>query len=468
MPADFDLGATLWRLAATFLFVALNGFFVATEFALVKVRPTRVDALAQQGNRRARRVMGILEHLDLYLSSCQLGITVASLILGWLAEPAIAALLVALASKVGIVASPTLIHGVSLGIALATVTILHMTIGEQSPKILAIHRPEPMALAFALPLRMFTAVLKPLIGLINIISNLLLRPFGLRGAGEHSEGAFSAEELKSILAASSQAGHISSRQRQFGENILGFINLEVRHILVPRVEVVELSTEDTLEENLQVIRETRHTRFPLCGVGELDNVKGIVHAKEVLRVLTGGGELNLEAIARKALFVPDTQPLARLIYELQRAHTECAIVVDEHGTAVGLAFLEDALEEIVGPLSDEFDEVAPMVEDIEPGVSEVDGRLPLPEAAQRFGIEAAEDDDEDTIGGYIVSQLKRLPRRGDELMIARYKVTVTQVERRMARRLRFQETEVAADESAPLIVTDGALGDDESTPDATK
>jgi CBS domain containing-hemolysin-like protein len=463
MPADFDLGATLWRLATTFLFVALNGFFVAAEFALVKVRPTRIDALAQQGNRRARRVMGILEHLDLYLSSCQLGITVASLILGWLAEPAIAALLIGLAGKLGIVASPALIHGVSLGIALATVTILHMTIGEQAPKILAIHRPEPMALAFALPLRIFTGLLKPLIGLINLLSNLLLRPFGIRGADEHGEGAFSADELKSVLAASSQAGHISSRQRQFGENILGFINLEVRHILVPRVEVVELSTEDSLEKNLQTIRETRHTRFPLCGEGELDNVKGIVHAKEVLRVLTGGGELDLEAISRKPLFVPDTQPLARLIYELQRAHTECAIVVDEHGTAVGLAFLEDALEEIVGPLSDEFDEVAPMVQEIGPDITEVDGRLPLPEAVQRFGIEAAEDDDEDTIGGYIVSQLKRLPRRGDELTIERHKVTVTQVERRMARRLRFELATTPAEEGAPLI-NDAAPSDDDTSP----
>ncbi len=464
MLADF------WRLAATFLFVALNGFFVATEFALVKVRPTRIDALVHQGNRRARRLMGILERLDLYLSSCQLGITVASLILGWLAEPAVAALLVGLAGKLGIVASPGLVHGVSLAIALATVTILHMTIGEQSPKILAIHRPEPMALAFALPLKIFTGLLKPLIGLINIISNLLLRPFGLHGAGEHAEGAFSADELKSILAASSQAGHISSRQRQFGENILGFINLEVRHILVPRVEVVELSTEDTLEENLKIIRETRHTRFPLCGDGELDNVKGIVHAKEVLRVLTGDKELDLEAIARKPLFVPDTQPLARLIYELQRAHTECAIVVDEHGTAVGLAFLEDALEEIVGPLSDEFDEVAPMVEEVDAKVTDVDGRLPLPEAAQRFGIEAAEGDDEDTIGGYIVSHLKRLPRRGDELTIERYKVTVTQVERRMARRLRFEELEDPTDEGKPQIVTNGNPHEDhvnESTPDSS-
>lgn len=231
------------RLGATLFFVLLNGFFVAAEFALVKARRSRIQSLAEGGNAGARVANAILAHLDLYLSACQFGITVSSLILGWLAEPAIASLLVAGANAAGWpVAQSGLLHVVALAIALTIITTLHMTLGEQAPKIWAIQRAEATSLIIARPLRLFTVVFRPLIWVINQISNWMLRMVGISSSEQH-EATFNSEELRAILASSAQAGAISARQRQFAENILSFVNLQVRHILVPRLDVVWLSVE---------------------------------------------------------------------------------------------------------------------------------------------------------------------------------------------------------------------------------
>ena len=435
-----------WRLAVTLLFVLINGFFVAAEFALVKVRRARIDALAKEGSGGAVAVQRILERLDLYLSACQLGITVASLILGWLAEPAIARLIVAAANGLGWpVENGPLLHGAALAIALTVVTILHMTIGEQAPKMWAIQRPEPVAILAAHPLRLFAAVFRPLIWIINRISNAVVRRAGIDLDGEH-EQSLSAQELRAVVTASAQAGHISSRQRQFTENILGFVDLEVRHILVPRTELAALSTRRSTEENLALIRETRHSRFPLHGE-DPDEVLGIVHAKDILDMLGENSDPDLKAMARPPVFVPDTQPLGRLIFELQRARTHCAVVVDEHGIIMGMAFLEDAIEEIVGPIQDEFDEERPEIVELPSGELEVDGRLALPEAVIKLELDGAADDDEDTLGGYVVSPLRRLPRAGDELQIGPYSATVLEVRQHRASRLRLKRKPAGSDDA---------------------
>lgn len=432
---DFEVMTFVWRLAATLFFVLLNGFFVAAEFAFVKVRGSRVETLASKGSGRAKMAQAILGRLDLYLSSCQFGITVSSLILGWLAEPAVAELLMAGARALGwSVGESPLVHAVSLALALTVVTTLHMTLGEQAPKIWAIQRPEYTSLAVAYPLRIFTVVFGPLIRVINLISNWMLKLVGISLAG-HDEASFSSEELRAILQASAQAGEITARQRQFANNILGFINLQVRHVLVPRVEVVWLSDRQPVVENLRIIRETSHTRFPLCE-DDLDTVIGIVHVKDVMAALSERRDVDLSALARQPLYVPDTQALGRMIVEMQAAKAKSAIVLDDHGTAIGMAFLEDALEEIVGPIQDEFDdEEAPISHDVE-NVLELLGSLPLPEATELLGLE--EDGGDDTIGGHVVSLLGRLPQTGDQLTIGGYLVTVTEVSNRRVLRLRFE------------------------------
>jgi magnesium and cobalt exporter, CNNM family len=428
-----------WRIAATLSFVLLNGFFVAAEFALVKVRASQIQTLADAGSAAAKTANHILSHFDRYLSACQLGITMASLILGWLAEPAIAELLLAGAGAAGfaVPANAPLLHGIALGIALTIVTVLHMTVGEQAPKIWAIHHSERVALQIARPLRVFAAVFSVFIAVVNRLSNALLRLAGLSAAQVADAASHSAEEIKRILATSARSGHITARQLDLAQNVLDIIGLEVRHIMVPRVDVTYLTLQNSLEDNLRLLRESGHSRVPLCSFG-LDSVIGVVHAKEVLAVVADGNTPDLKALARRPIFVSDTQSVSRLIFQLQRSRSHSCLVLDEHGTTIGLAFLEDALEEIVGPILDEFDVVPePAVSRLSSGVVELPGSLALPEAMEILGL-ASPLEEADTIGGLVVAMLGRLPRRGDELEVGDYRARVLAVNRRRIERLRFE------------------------------
>ena len=431
------------RIAVTLFFVFLNGFFVAAEFALVKVGSAQLAQTAARGSRRAEVVQHVHGNLSLYLSSCQLGITIASLILGWIAEPAVAQLLLAGAEGLGFdfARDDPFLHGIALALALSIVTALHMTLGEQVPKLWAIHRAEDTALSVVYPLRLFTNVFRPVIWLLNAISNGMLRIAGLSQEEIAEASSHSAQEIKWILAQSADAGHLHPRQVELARNVIEIIDLQARHILVPRVDVVFLSLQNSLEENLRIVRESGHSRFPLCNVG-LDTVQGIVHAKEVLLALAEDRTPDLKALAREALFVPDSQPLSRLILQLQRTGRHCCVVVDEHGTAIGLAFLEDALEEIVGPIRDEFDPVPEDVTRLPSGAVELPGNLPLPEAIDLLQLKDLEEE-ADTIGGLIVAQLGRLARQGDTLEIPGYRVSVIEVVRRRVARLRFEPAEHA-------------------------
>jgi len=431
-----------WKLVATAFFVALNGFFVAAEFALVKVRVSRLDALARAGSRAAGATMAILGNLSLYLSACQLGITISSLVLGWLAEPAVATLLLSAVSSAGLeVHDSHLVHMAALAIALTVITILHMTFGEQAPKIFALHKPERLALFVSYPLLWFTAALKPFIWLINGISNQLLGLVGVSGHDAHGE-VHDVEELRAILRTASEAGRISGRQQLFGENVLGLVRLQARHVMLPRVDVVFLSTARSQDENLAVLEEARHSRYPL-GDPDLDSAVGMVHGRDVIAALLKGDPIDFRAMARPLPTVPDRQPLGRLIMNLQKQRVTCALVVDEHGTAVGVAFLEDALEEIVGPIGDEFDQENPWIEKVDDDTVEMTGGVPLPDAGDVLGIDLGHEDD--TIGGYVVSVLGHLPPEGEEATVPLYKVTVTEMTGRRVTRLRFERMNLAPD-----------------------
>jgi CBS domain containing-hemolysin-like protein len=434
MPEEsLSLVGASWRLLLTFLFVGINGFFVAAEFALVKVRQTRIEALAEKEVGSAKTTLHILQNLDRYLSACQLGITIASLILGALAEPAVASFVFAGLEAVNVTLAPQLAHGIAITIALSVVTTLHVTLGEQAPKIWAIQNSEPLALRLSLPLRVFTTVFGPAISMLNKMSNGLLRLFGIKSGHEH-DGVLSREELSAILVSSAQAGTITPRQREFAENILNMMSLEVRHILVPRIDVARISLRDPHEKNIEKLRNSAHSRLPLCK-DDLDSVVGIVHEREVLRALASGEEVKLEALARKHQIVTDTQPIGRFIRELQDTQSHCAVVVDEHGTVIGLAFLEDALEEIVGPIHDEFDVVETYTERTADGSIEMDGDVALPEAEEILGLRDLGEFD--TIGGLIVAQLGRVAKKGDELEIGSYDVHVLEVDLNRIERLRF-------------------------------
>jgi len=438
-----------WRLGATLFFVLLNGFFVAAEFALVKARTARIEQLARDGSRSARVARHILSRLDRYLSGCQLGITLASLALGALGEPAVSVLLLALASAVGlpVAADAVWVHVVSFTLAFLVITTLHMTVGEQAPKMWALRRPEVGAMRSALPLRFFTLVFGPFISAINAISNGILRAVGLP-AEDELDASHSADEIRSILTLSARHGHITPRAQELSENVLRMIDLEVRHIILPRVDAVYLSLEWPFEECARVVRETHHTRYPLCERG-LDTVVGFINARDVREAMLQGEEPDLRSLAREAMFVTETMPLSNFMVDLQRQRAHCAAVVDERGTVIGLAFREDALEEIVGPLGDEFDEDHPELVEGEPGIFELSGRMSLPEVCDRLDFELDWDEDEetDTIGGHVTARLGRLPRRGDGVDVGPYRATVLEVARRRVQRLRLQRAELEHGES---------------------
>ncbi len=430
-------GATIaWRLGVTMLFVLVNGFFVAAEFALVKLRMSRIEAAVAEGHGGARAVRDIMGRLDLYLSACQMGITLCSLVLGWLAEPAVATLILYVAEAAGMqVADSAWVHGVALALALTIVTILHMTIGEQAPKIWAIQRAESTAMATSRPLKAFTALFRPLIVLVNAISNAMLRAGGVEPHGE-LDGVHDVSELRSVIAASASAGHLTPRQRKLAENILGLVDHEVRHVLVPRVDVVSLDLESSPADNLARLGTCGHSRLPLVR-HSLDQVVGVLHARDVLGKLIDGGDVDLEALARPALVVPDTQPLGEFVARAQATGNHCMVVVDEHGTATGLVFLEDALESIVGPIRDELDSpVSPDAVEVEPGVFEVSGHLALPAAATLLDTDISGE--EDTIGGHLVARLGHLPAEGDVVELPGLEATVLSMGARLIERIRFK------------------------------
>lgn len=438
--AALDLFGVAWRLGATLFFVLLNALFVAAEFALVKARVTRIEALAAEGSRRAEALRHVLAHLDRYLSACQLGITLASLALGALGEPAVSVLLLAAARGAGFEVSDesAWLPVVSIALAFAVITSLHMTLGEQAPKMWALRRAESTALRTAWFLRVFAFVFGPFIAALNGLSNAMLRMAGLP-AGEIHEPGHSAEEIRSILWLSARTGEISERELEITENVFRMIEKEVRHIIVPRADVDFLSLERELDENLRILRESGHSRFPLCEFG-LDSIVGFVHAKDVLDTVLRGEVLELRRLAREQIFVPDTMSLADFLRELQQKQQHQAAVVDEHGTVTGLAFREDALEEIVGPLGDEFDEKERELVKQGEGCYEVSGRMSLPEICDRLDFELSDEEyeDQDTIGGHVTARLGRLPSRGDSATVGPWLATVLEVARRRVKRLRLE------------------------------
>lgn len=429
-----------WRLGATLLLVLVNGFFVAAEFALVTVRRARVVELAEEGRFTAKVTQHVLDHLDRYLSSCQLGITIASLVLGALGEPAVGTLVSGVLAWFDLRIEPghPALRWISLIIAFTTITVFHMTLGEQAPKMWALRHAEATSLAISLPLRAFTIVFWPIIMFVNWVSNSMLQAVGITPGPAH-EVVPTRGELQRALELSTQAGHIPEQGRELVDNVLRAVDMQVRHIVVPRISVVSLSLRASAEANLSLMRKSGHSRYPLCEV-ELDSIVGFVHTRDIF--FRGNASLSneeLRKLARPALLVPDTCPLGELIGKLQTSRSHVAVVIDEYGAALGLAFLEDALEEIVGPIADEFDDPESPVTELESGDFAVNGSIPLPAAVDRFGLSVT-DPSGSTLGGYVTSLLGRLPQKGDEVRIGNYDVKVVSLVRgRAVGRLRLSK-----------------------------
>jgi CBS domain containing-hemolysin-like protein len=428
-------GLILSKLGAVLLLVFLNGFFVAAEFALVKIRMSQLDALIAEGNKRAGTGRHVTSNLNAYLSACQLGITLASLGLGWVGEPFVAQMLQPFFTLANIT-SPAVITSVSFALAFSIITFLHIVLGEQAPKILAIRKALPATLWVSSPLRLFYAVFKPAIWFLNASSNWVLRYiFRVAPAAPH-ELAHTEEELRFIFAESEKSKEVSPLGRNLLMNVLDLRQRVVRDIMTPRGDVIYLDLEDDFEINVKKALESRHTRFPLVR-GHLDNTVGLIHIKELVPMMRDPHP-DLLRIKRELIPVPEMMPLEKLLNLFLSKHAHLAMVVDEFGGTVGMVTLENVLEELVGDIQDEFDFEKEEFRKISANEFTVDGALGLYELNDLAGLEL-ESPDVSTIGGYVTHLLGHLPKQGEQVKIDNYLVTVSQTDARRVRQLHFKK-----------------------------
>ncbi|MDG3002954.1 hemolysin family protein [Paludisphaera mucosa] len=432
--------------------ILVNAYFVAAEFALVKVRTSQIDQLAEQGNWAARLTSKALDRLDLYLSASQIGITVASLALGRAIEKWIDPLMEHILAMVGLAHSRLAVGGMSIALvpilSLTFVTFLHMALGEQAPKTLAIRLPRVVALVTAPPLVLLAYVFWPAIWLLNTLSNLTLKVLGL-GGGSAEEITHTDEEIRHILAESVEGGHLSRSERMMIENVLTLEEKTARRVMIPRPDIVYMSLSRPLEENLKLARQAGHTRYPLCE-DDLTSVIGMIHVKDVFR--SGGfqtGRVDLRQLARKAPYLPVTLRLDQLLLEFQRNKVHLAMLLDEYGSVVGMVTLENVLEELVGPIQDEFDRESPDVTPLGEGVFEVEASCPLDRLEEAVGVKLPETDAE-TAGGLILDLLGRLAHKGDYVEIEGHRFTVLKADPTRVRRIRIEPIRPEAEaESRP-------------------
>lgn len=402
----------LLRLASLLALVAANGFFVAAEFALVTIRKTRVDELVSAGNRSARVVQTAIHDLDRFIAGTQVGITIASIALGWIGEPALAALITALFSEWNIEVPPTALHTISVGIAFTIITFLHVILGELVPKSLALQKPEATALFVARPMTLTVALFRPLIWSLNGLGNKLLEVMGLSAAAGH-ESIHSARELELLVRQSHKAGVLDDLERSLLQRTFRFSDTTVGEIMVPRSEMAALDLNHPIEDLLDIIVNTTHTRLPVFH-GNIDRIDGLIYVHDLFRLMrrTKQSVRDFRSIIRTPLFVPESLHLDGLIEKFRLNKMQIAIVVDEYGGTAGIITLEDIFESVFGEFPDMNDHTTPPISMREDGVIVVRGDTRLVDLNEAFGWQLEEESIE-TIGGYVMARLGRIPKVGD-------------------------------------------------------
>jgi CBS domain containing-hemolysin-like protein len=450
---DMTGGEMLWNAGVVLFFVLLNGFFVAAEFAIVKVRESQLQEAANEGNSTAHFAQGVTKHLDAYLSATQLGITLASIALGMVGEPYIAHMLQPLLFRVGI-ASEQWVHGIALGLAYAIITFLHVVLGELTPKSLAIRKALATTLIISRPLHLFYLLLKPAIVVLNGTANWILRVIFRIDPVSESERVHSEEELKHIVSESSEhSDEVTETEKHIVLNALSLNDRYVRDVMTPRKDVVWLDVGESFETNLKIALECKHTRFPLVE-GHLDHSVGLIHIKDVLKLTQETGKRDLRTIKRELLMVPEMMPIDKLLRMFLEKHAHLALAADEYGGAVGIVTLDNVVEEIVGDIQDEFDHDKPEFRRINDNEFEVEGMLNLYEINDLTELEL-ESDEVTTIGGYVTHALGHFPKQGETVIIENYEVTATKVEARRVVQLHFRRimnADGTADESLEAAV----------------
>ncbi|UOF92945.1 hemolysin family protein [Fodinisporobacter ferrooxydans] len=414
----------------------MNGYFVAAEFSIIKVRGTRIEQLAIEGNRRAKHVKKVMEDLDAYLSATQLGITLASLGLGWIGEQSLATLIDGVFASMHL--SATTVNVLSTILSFLLITALQIILGELVPKTLAIHRAEGMALFTAGILVGFHRVMYPAIWLLNKSASTILHLFGIRGNNQ-TELAHSEEELRMLVSQSHESGVIDETELSLFDNIFDFSNRVAREIMVPRTDMVCLYSTRTFQENLEVAESDKHTRFPLCETDK-DHIIGVIHIKDLYAVaLQGNYETSLESIARDPVTVHESMLIKDVLRILQKNRSEIAIVIDEYGGTAGMVTTEDILEELVGEIQDEFDEERPFIE-TKGDILSIDARLLIDEVNEYLNLNL-DTEEVDTIGGWMYSQFKTPPNIGSSVAVEGYQFKVTEMDNLRVTRMEIKPVE---------------------------
>lgn len=426
-------------LLITLLLVLLNGFFVAAEFALVKVRSYQIDLKIQKGSSRAKIAKHLTEKLDAYLSATQLGITLASLALGAVGEEVISHIVENFFNKTGWIANPITIHSISLPIALTLLTFFHVTLGEQVPKMFGIKYPLQMTMFIAWPMRIFYFVFSPFIVLLNKSSNLFLRIMGIKNIGDdevHTE-----EELRMILTESEEGGAIKPSENELIQNVFDFDDRLVKQIMVPQNRVIALDVELGRNDMIKQVIDEGYSRLPVY-LGDIDNVIGIVHSKDLLKAVIDNKFKTIRDIMRPAHFIPENMKVNDLLRDFQKLHMQIAIVTNEFGATAGIVTMEDIIEELVGEIQDEHDEEKPIVEKKSETEFIINAHSSIGDVNESLPMTLPENPKYETVSGLINFLWGRIPGVNEKRQYGGYEITILKRKKQTVELAKFRVLEV--------------------------
>ena len=431
--ASYSAGTIILKLVTVLLLVAANGFFVAAEFAFVGVRSSRIETLANQGSRAAKRLMELLGNLNAYLSACQLGITLASLALGWIGEPAIARLLEGPLSGL----SDTLRHGIAFAIAFSIITSLHIVLGEQAPKLMGLAMAEKVALAVALPMQLFYRTFSLPIRALDWASVRTTRLVGIKATAEHAS-TYTEEELRRLVDISRESGHLRAEERRLIHRVFEFSDTVVREAMVPRTEMAAIPNTCNLAQITKAFEQHRYSRLPVYRES-FDDVCGFIHSKDVMPYLLHPEKFRLEDVLQPPMYVVDTARLEHVLRQMQKAKSHFGFVVDEHGGLEGIITLEDLLEEIVGEISDEHDEeVNEQITEIDKSNYVLDGGLAVRDLNRRLKLSVPESEAYTTVGGFLMTEAGHVLNPGEVVQHDGLVFKVERVEKRRVMRVKLE------------------------------
>jgi CBS domain containing-hemolysin-like protein len=420
MSPDLDING--FHIFLTIFLVLLNGFFVAAEFAIVRVRGSQIEIQAKAGSRMAKVARGIMHNLDGYLAATQLGITIASLGLGWAGEEVVSKMMLNLFTVFGMDVTSTLAINISHVVAFITITVLHIVFGELAPKTLAIQRSVRTAMAVSVPLRFFFVVFRPAIWMLNTFANFILKLFGVTPV-HGDESHHSSEELQYLLEQGKESGALDSNEHELIKNVFDFNERVVKNIMVPRTKISGIDILTERQELLECLITEGYSRMPVYD-DTIDKIVGIVHAKDILPLLARKTEFELKDIIRKPYFIPETKKINDLMAELQQKRIQIAIVLDEFGGTAGMVTLEDIVEELVGEIQDEFDEEKPIVERVNEREFIVNAVASIYDVNESLPHDLPEDGDFDTVSGWVSEIFGKIPEVGEQREANGYNITV--------------------------------------------